>query len=45
MFSSKTGAAGLSIISNSFLIVLKLGVGISIGSISIVSEAIPCAMG
>lgn len=40
MFRTRTGAAGLSIISNSFLILLKVTVGILSGSISILSEAI-----
>jgi len=40
MFSTKTSAAGLSILSSSVLILLKLGVGLAIGSISILSEAI-----
>ena len=44
MFSTKTSAAGLSIISNSLLIVLKLGVGIATGSVSIISEAIHSGM-
>jgi cation diffusion facilitator family transporter len=38
MFSSKTSAAGLSIISNSLLVVLKLAAGIIMGSVSVVSE-------
>ena len=36
----KSGAAALSVASNSILILLKLVVGISIGSVSVVSEAI-----
>jgi cation diffusion facilitator family transporter len=40
MFSTKTGAAGLSILSNSILIVLKLVVGILMGSVSVIAEAI-----
>lgn len=36
---SKTNAAILSILSNSLLIVLKLAVGISTGSVSVISEA------
>ena len=38
MFSSKTSAAGLSIISNSLLVALKLAVGIIMGSVSVISE-------
>jgi len=40
MFRTRTSAAGLSIISNSFLILLKVVAGILSGSISIISEAI-----
>ena len=40
MFRTRSGAAGLSIISNSFLILLKVTAGILSGSISIISEAI-----
>ncbi|MFQ5826426.1 MAG: cation diffusion facilitator family transporter [Dehalococcoidia bacterium] len=40
MFSTKTGAAGLSILSNSILILLKLVVGILMGSVSVIAEAI-----
>jgi cation diffusion facilitator family transporter len=40
MFRTRTGAAGLSIISNSLLILLKVAAGILSGSISIISEAI-----
>ena len=40
MFRTRTGAAGLSIISNSLLILLKAAAGILSGSISIISEAI-----
>jgi len=40
MFRTRTGAAGLSIISNSLLILLKMAAGILSGSISIISEAI-----
>ena len=40
MFRTRTGAAGLSIISNSFLILLKVTAGILSGSISIIAEAI-----
>ena len=40
ILSSKTGVAGLSVLSNSLLIVIKLMAGIVTGSISIVTEAI-----
>ncbi len=40
MFKTKTSAAGLSIISNSLLILLKLVAGLLSGSISIIAEAI-----
>ncbi len=40
MFRTRTSAAGLSIISNSFLILLKVAAGILSGSISIIAEAI-----
>ena len=40
MFRTRTSAAGLSILSNSLLILLKVVVGILSGSISIISEAI-----
>lgn len=40
MFRTRTSAAGLSIISNSLLILLKVTAGILSGSISIISEAI-----
>ena len=40
MFSTKTSAAGLAILCSLTLLVLKLGVGLAIGSISILSEAI-----
>ncbi|MCP4131977.1 MAG: cation transporter [bacterium] len=36
----KTGAAALSVISNTTLVVLKLVVGLAIGSVSVLSEAI-----
>ncbi len=39
-FSTKTSAAGLSIASNTLLILLKIVVGILTGSVSILSEAI-----
>ena len=38
MFSTKTSAAGLSILSNSVLVALKLTVGIIMGSVSVISE-------
>ena len=38
--NSKTKAAGLSIVSNSSLIIMKIIVGIATGSVSIISEAI-----
>jgi cation diffusion facilitator family transporter len=38
MFSTKTSAAGLSIISNSILVALKLAAGIFMGSVSVISE-------
>lgn len=40
MFSSKTSVAALSIISNTVLVALKLVVGVAIGSVSVISEAI-----
>lgn len=40
MFSTRTGAAGLSVFSNSLLILLKVAAGILSGSISIIAEAI-----
>ncbi len=40
MFSTKSGAAGLSIASNSLLILLKVAAGILTGSIAILAEAI-----
>ncbi len=40
ILSSKTGVAGLSVLSNSVLIVIKLVGGLVTGSISIVAEAI-----
>lgn len=36
----KTSIARLSIISNATLVVLKLAVGVMIGSVSVISEAI-----
>ncbi len=38
MFSTKTSAAGLSILSNTVLVILKLAVGIIMGSVSVISE-------
>ena len=43
MFGTKTSAAGLSVLSNTLLIVLKLVVGILSGSVSIIAEAIHSA--
>ena len=40
MTFAKTGAARLSIISNTFLIVLKLIIGLITGSVSIIAEAV-----
>ena len=40
MFSTKTGAASLSILSNSCLIALKLVVGVLTGSVSVIAEAV-----
>ena len=40
MFSTKTSAAGLSILSNSALITLKVVVGLVTGSVSVLSEGI-----
>ncbi|MHB0871744.1 MAG: cation diffusion facilitator family transporter [Chloroflexota bacterium] len=40
MLSSKQGVATLSVASNTLLVVLKLAVGISIGSVSVMSEAV-----
>ncbi len=40
LFSSKTGAAGLSVGSNAGLILLKLAVGLYTGSVSVIAEAI-----
>jgi cation diffusion facilitator family transporter len=42
--SQKTSTARLSIISNSFLIIIKAVVGFTIGSVSIISEAIHSTM-
>ncbi|MFA5367034.1 MAG: cation diffusion facilitator family transporter [Dehalococcoidia bacterium] len=43
MFATKTSAAGLSVLSNTLLIVLKLVAGILSGSVSIIAEAIHSA--
>ncbi|MFA5054873.1 MAG: cation diffusion facilitator family transporter [Dehalococcoidia bacterium] len=43
MFGTKTSAAGLSVLSNTLLIVLKLTAGILSGSVSIIAEAIHSA--
>ncbi|MEA1958509.1 MAG: cation diffusion facilitator family transporter [Chloroflexota bacterium] len=43
MFRTKTSAAGLSVLSNTLLIVLKLVAGILSGSVSIIAEAIHSA--
>jgi len=40
MFSSKSGAAGLSVASNSLLIILKIAIGIITGSVAILAEGI-----
>jgi cation diffusion facilitator family transporter len=40
----KVAAARLSVISNSFLIALKLAVGLTINSVSVISEAIHSGM-
>jgi len=44
MFSTKTSAAGLSILSNSILVALKLTVGIIMGSVSVISEGVHSAV-
>src|SRR4030067_640965 len=44
MFSTKTSAAGLSILSNSVLVALKLAVGIIMGSVSVISEGVHSAV-
>jgi cation diffusion facilitator family transporter len=41
---SKTRVAALSVLSNTVLVVLKLAVGLAIGSVSVLSEAIHSAM-
>jgi len=40
MLNSKNGVAALSVALNVFLTLLKLGVGIAIGSVSVISEAV-----
>jgi cation diffusion facilitator family transporter len=40
----KIRAAGLSVVSNTFLILLKVAVGLAIGSVSILSEAVHSAV-
>lgn len=40
VFSTKQGVAALSIASNSLLVLLKLFVGLAIGSVSVLSEAV-----
>ncbi len=42
--NAKSNAARLSVLSNSTLVVLKLGVGIWIGSVAVISEAIHSAI-
>ena len=44
MFSTKTSAAGLSILSNSLLVALKLAAGIVMGSVSVISEGVHSAV-
>jgi cation diffusion facilitator family transporter len=44
MFSTKTSAAGLSILSNSVLVALKLAVGVIMGSVSVISEGVHSAV-
>ncbi len=44
MFSTKTSAAGLSILSNSLLVALKLTAGIIMGSVSVISEGVHSAV-
>lgn len=43
MFGTKTSAAGLSVLSNTLLVLMKLAVGIVSGSVSIIAEAIHSA--
>ncbi|MBM3157286.1 MAG: cation transporter [Chloroflexi bacterium] len=44
MFSTKTSAAGLSILSNSLLVALKLAAGVIMGSVSVISEGVHSAV-
>lgn len=44
MLNTKTGVAGLSVASNATLVVLKLAVGLYIGSVSVIAEAIHSQM-
>jgi len=44
MFSTRTSAAGLSILSNSLLVGLKLAVGLAMGSVSVISEGVHSAV-
>ena len=44
MFSTKTSAAGLSILSNSVLVALKLAAGVIMGSVSVISEGVHSAV-
>lgn len=44
MFSTKTTAAGLSIASNTALVVLKVSVGLAMGSVSVLSEGVHSAV-
>src|SRR4030043_955601 len=44
MFSTKTSAAGLSILSNSVLVILKLTTGVIMGSVSVISEGVHSAV-
>lgn len=43
MFGHKTSAAGLSVLSNTLLVLMKLAVGIVSGSVSIIAESIHSA--
>src|SRR4030067_921568 len=44
MSSTKTSAAGLSILSNIVLVALKLAVGLIMGSVSVISEGVHSAV-
>ena len=44
MFSTAKGAATLSLIANATLVGLKLSVGLAIGSISVLSDALDSGM-